>query len=128
MLDRLGAEVPLHFTAFHPDFQMLDIPPTPPATLARAREIARRAGLRYVYTGNVADPEGQATLCPECGAPLIERTWHASRVVRARERVLPPVRDGDRGGVVESVLRASETDARTDGATTRCHPEPSAAI
>src|SRR5690606_16369464 len=56
MLDRLGPDVPLHFTAFHPDFRMRDRPPTPPATLARAREQALRAGLRWVYTGNVRDP------------------------------------------------------------------------
>jgi pyruvate formate lyase activating enzyme len=85
MADRLGAEVPLHFTAFHPDFEMRDTPHTPPETLARAREIASRAGLRYVYTGNVADPEGQATHCPKCATPLVERTWHASRVTELED-------------------------------------------
>ncbi len=68
----LGPEVPLHFTAFHPAFAMLDTPRTPPATLARARRRARAAGLRYVYTGNVRDREGQSTWCPDCGALLIE--------------------------------------------------------
>jgi len=78
---RLGTDVPVHFTAFHPEFRMVDHPSTPAGTLTRARQIARRAGLRFVYTGNVADPDGQSTTCPECGVPLIARTWHASRVV-----------------------------------------------
>ncbi|MFM1767803.1 MAG: hypothetical protein RJA22_332 [Verrucomicrobiota bacterium] len=69
----LGPDVPLHFTAFHPDFQLPDVPPTPPATLARARQQALAAGLRYVYTGNVRDPEGQATRCAGCGRVLIGR-------------------------------------------------------
>ncbi len=72
----LGPDVPLHFTAFHPDYRMLDTPPTPPATLKRAREQALAAGLRYVYTGNVYDSEGQATYCAGCGACVIERDWH----------------------------------------------------
>lgn len=78
----LGPDVPLHFTAFHPSFRMLDRPPTPPATLTRARQIAREAGLRHVYTGNVHDPEGQTTWCPGCGAPVIERDWHSVRRIR----------------------------------------------
>ncbi|MCD6248929.1 MAG: AmmeMemoRadiSam system radical SAM enzyme [candidate division Zixibacteria bacterium] len=72
----LGAEVPMHFTAFHPDWKMLDIPPTPPHTLTLAREIALRNGVRYVYTGNVHDPSGAATFCHKCGAVLIGRDWH----------------------------------------------------
>ncbi len=72
----LGGDVPLHFTAFHPDFKMLDVAPTPPATLARAREIARRHGLRYVYTGNVHDTTGSSTYCPGCGRRVIERDWY----------------------------------------------------
>lgn len=71
----LGVHVPLHFSAFHPDYKMIDVPATPPATLTRARDIARRAGLRYVYTGNVHDREGDTTLCPSCGAAVIERDW-----------------------------------------------------
>ena len=71
--ERLGPDVPLHFTAFHPDFKMLDRPPTPPQTLTEARQIGLANGLRYVYTGNVFDPAGQTTYCSECGAPLIER-------------------------------------------------------
>jgi pyruvate formate lyase activating enzyme len=73
VFDNLGPDVPLHFTAFHPDFRMLDIPATPPATLRRARAIAREVGLHHVYTGNVRDREGQSTWCSGCGALLIER-------------------------------------------------------
>jgi pyruvate formate lyase activating enzyme len=72
----LGPDVPLHFTAFHPDFKMMDTPHTPPATLTRARRQARAAGLHYVYTGNVHDVEGQSTCCASCGALLIERDWY----------------------------------------------------
>jgi pyruvate formate lyase activating enzyme len=71
--DHLGPDVPWHFSAFHPDYRMLDAPRTPPATLTRAREIARAHGLRFVYTGNVHDPEGQSTRCPGCGALAIGR-------------------------------------------------------
>jgi pyruvate formate lyase activating enzyme len=80
--DHMGADVPVHFTAFHPDYKMLDRPPTPPATLSRARAIAREAGLRHVYTGNVHDPEGQTTFCPGCGAAVIERDWMSVRAYR----------------------------------------------
>jgi len=76
LVDHLGADVPLHFTAFHPDFKMLDVPPTPPATLRRARRIAMGNGLRYVYTGNVHDTEGGTTLCPGCGAEVVVRDWY----------------------------------------------------
>ncbi len=69
----LGPDVPHHFTAFHPDFKMLDTPATPPGTLTRARAIALRNGLRFVYTGNVRDEAGGSTLCPGCGARVIGR-------------------------------------------------------
>jgi pyruvate formate lyase activating enzyme len=72
----LGTDVPLHFTAFHPAFKMLDRPPTPPQTLSEARRIALDAGLRYVYTGNVHDRAGQTTYCHHCGAVLVERDWY----------------------------------------------------
>ncbi|CAA7621302.1 conserved hypothetical protein [Magnetospirillum sp. LM-5] len=72
----LGPDVPLHFSAFHPDYKMTDLPNTPLSTLARARDIARRAGLHYVYTGNVHDEAGGSTYCPGCGAKLIGRDWH----------------------------------------------------
>jgi pyruvate formate lyase activating enzyme len=76
IMDHLGPDVPLHFTAFHPDWKMLDRPRTPPATLATARRIARENGLRYVFTGNVHDPAGQSTYCHGCGALLIGRDWY----------------------------------------------------
>ncbi len=75
-MDHLGPDVPLHFTAFHPDWKMLDTPPTPPAMLRMARRIAMEAGIRYVYTGNIHDPAGQATYCHGCGAKLIGRDWY----------------------------------------------------
>jgi pyruvate formate lyase activating enzyme len=72
----LGPDVPLHFTAFHPDFKMGAIPATPAATLTRARRIALGEGLHYVYTGNVHDREGGVTSCAGCGSSLIRRDWH----------------------------------------------------
>jgi pyruvate formate lyase activating enzyme len=80
--DELGPDVPLHFTAFHPDYRMTDVPATPPATLQRARRIALDQGLRHVYTGNVHDLEGGTTFCPGCHARLIERDWHDVRSYR----------------------------------------------
>ncbi|MBL8352087.1 MAG: AmmeMemoRadiSam system radical SAM enzyme [Burkholderiaceae bacterium] len=77
IVTELGPDVPLHFTAFHPDYKLADRPRTPAETLQRARRIARDAGLRHVYTGNVHDTEGGTTLCHGCQAPLIERDWHA---------------------------------------------------
>jgi pyruvate formate lyase activating enzyme len=74
--ERLGPEVPLHFSAFFPAFKLTDVPATPPATLARARHLALRAGLRHVYTGNVHDPEGEETRCAGCGELLIARDWY----------------------------------------------------
>jgi pyruvate formate lyase activating enzyme len=76
-LDTLGPDVPLHFTAFHPDWKLRDRPPTPARTLTEARRIAKAAGLRHVYTGNVHDREGQSTWCHGCGALLIGRDWYA---------------------------------------------------
>jgi pyruvate formate lyase activating enzyme len=72
----LGPDVPLHFTAFHPDYKMTDIARTPAATLTRARRIALGEGLRFVYTGNVHDTDGGTTFCPGCAKPLIVRDWH----------------------------------------------------
>jgi pyruvate formate lyase activating enzyme len=72
----LGPDTPLHFSAFHPDFKMLDVPPTPPSTLTRARKQAKAAGIHHVYTGNVHDVEGQSTYCAKCKALLIERDWY----------------------------------------------------
>lgn len=78
----LGEDVPLHFTAFHPDFKMRDKKRTPERLLMDARDIALRAGIRYCYVGNVYNTEGQATYCPACKAPLIERDWHTVNVNR----------------------------------------------
>ena len=81
----LGPDVPLHFSAFHPDYKMTDRPRTPPETLTRAREIALGEGVRYVYTGNVHDRVGGTTRCPACKTPVIERDWYvieASNMVR----------------------------------------------
>jgi pyruvate formate lyase activating enzyme len=75
--DHLGSDVPLHFTAFHPDYKMTDVPATPLATLQRARRIALANGLHHVYTGNVHDRAGGTTRCSACGEALIERDWHA---------------------------------------------------
>jgi pyruvate formate lyase activating enzyme len=75
-LENLGPEVPLHFSAFHPDFKMSDLPRTPSATLTRAREQALSAGIKHVYTGNVHDADGQSTYCAGCGSLLIERDWY----------------------------------------------------
>jgi pyruvate formate lyase activating enzyme len=72
----LGPDVPLHFTAFHPDFKMDTLPATPAATLTLARRIAQDEGIRFVYTGNVHDREGGTTSCGGCEGPLIRRDWH----------------------------------------------------
>ena len=76
LVEHLGPDVPRHFSAFHPDFKLRDAPPTPPGTLRRARQQARAAGLRHVYTGNVHDLEGDATLCAGCGEVVIARDWY----------------------------------------------------
>ena len=76
IMRELGPDVPLHFTAFHPDYKMTDLPRTPSATLTRAREIATREGIRYVYTGNVHDRTGGTTFCPGCAKPVIVRDWY----------------------------------------------------
>jgi pyruvate formate lyase activating enzyme len=72
----LSPEVPLHFTAYHPDWKMRDRPATPASTLRRAREIAREVGLKHVYCGNVSDPATQSTFCTSCGKLLIARDWY----------------------------------------------------
>ena len=76
LMKELGPDVPLHFSAFHPDHKMQDVPATPPTTLVRARHIALEEGLHYVYTGNVHNMEGDSTFCPGCHAPLIVRDWY----------------------------------------------------
>ncbi len=76
VVEHLGPDVPMHFTAFHPDWKMMDKPHTPPATLTRARAIAMKNGVHFAYTGNVHDTTGGSTLCPQCGTVLIERDWY----------------------------------------------------
>ena len=101
----LGTTVPLHFTAFHPDYKMRDVPRTPPATLARARRIARDRGLEFVYTGNVSDDEGGTTYCSSCGSAIVVRNWYDIRdyeltstgACRHCGTTLPGVFDGDAG-------------------------------
>jgi pyruvate formate lyase activating enzyme len=70
----IGPDVPVHFTRFHPDYQLLNLPPTPVATLERARSLAMGRGLRYVYVGNVPDHPGNHTYCPKCGKAVIKRS------------------------------------------------------
>ena len=77
IIEHLGAQVPVHFSAFHPDFKLLDVPPTPPAALRKARAIAKQVGLEHVYTGNVHDVEGDTSSCAGCGEALIVRDWYA---------------------------------------------------
>lgn len=76
ILENLGDQVPVHFTAFHPDFRMQDIPPTPAATLRRARQQALAAGIKFAYVGNVDDSRGQSTYCPSCSKLVIERRFY----------------------------------------------------
>ncbi|NQU22300.1 MAG: AmmeMemoRadiSam system radical SAM enzyme [Candidatus Nealsonbacteria bacterium] len=84
IVDELGPDVPLHFSAFHPDFKVTDRPATSPQTLIAAHDIARRAGLRYVYTGNVRDPEHQGTRCPGCEQIVIQRSGYVLGVYGIR--------------------------------------------
>jgi pyruvate formate lyase activating enzyme len=86
IVDKLGPDVPLHFTAFHPDWKMRDKPPTSAATLTRARRIALANGLRHVYTGNVHDTEGSSTYCPSCKTRVIERDWYELGEYRLDEK------------------------------------------
>jgi pyruvate formate lyase activating enzyme len=76
IVNELGEDVPLHFSAFHPDYKMMDVSATPADKLKEARELALSSGLHYVYTGNVHDSHGGSTWCPECGELLIERDWY----------------------------------------------------
>jgi pyruvate formate lyase activating enzyme len=80
--ENLGPDVPLHFTAFHPEFKLQDKPPTPPETLHQARRIALEAGLHFVYEGNIVTDAG-STYCPRCTTRLVRRSWH-----RVEENVL----------------------------------------
>jgi len=76
IVKNLGQNIPLHFTAFHPAHRLLKLPPTPASTLQKAREIALASGIRYCYTGNIEDPEGETTFCHACGKKLIGRSGY----------------------------------------------------
>ncbi len=76
VVENIGPDVPWHFTAFHPDWKMMDKPSTPASTLTRARAIAMKNGVRYAYTGNVHDEAGGSTYCHACGDMLIGRDWY----------------------------------------------------
>ena len=82
----LGPDVPIHFTAFHPDYHLLDHPPTSQSTLSHARQIAKKQGLHHVYTGNVHDLQGGSTFCSQCGQLLIERNWYEIRQYLLKDR------------------------------------------
>ena len=105
VVDELGAHVPVHFSAFHPAWKLGDRPRTPPATLRQARRLAMDAGVRFVYTGNVHDREGDTTRCPGCGEAVIERDWYRLLGYRLDERgrcqgcgtQMPGVFDGPAG-------------------------------
>lgn len=87
ILKNLGDEVPVHFTAFHPDFKMTNKPRTPVSTLDMARSTALSSGLKYCYTGNVHNIESQTTYCPSCNKQLIIRDWHSvleNRLINGR--------------------------------------------
>ena len=76
VLTNLGDDVPLHFTAFHPDFKLTDKPATPPETLHGARRLAMQMGLKYVYEGNIFS-DGANTICPGCKQVVVSRSWHS---------------------------------------------------
>jgi pyruvate formate lyase activating enzyme len=88
ILEHLGPDVPLHFTAFHPDFKLQDKPRTPPATLHMARKIALEVGLHYVYEGNIHNGAGE-TRCPQCDALLVRRGWHEVYEFRLKDGACP---------------------------------------
>ncbi|MCU0959785.1 MAG: AmmeMemoRadiSam system radical SAM enzyme [Pirellulaceae bacterium] len=89
ILTELGDDVPLHFTAFHPDYRLRDRPPTPRETLLEAYDTARSLGIKYAYVGNVHDPRHDSTYCPQCGQLLIERNWHEIRAYHLQQDRCP---------------------------------------
>jgi pyruvate formate lyase activating enzyme len=74
VVNEVGPDVAIHFTRFHPDYQMLNLPPTPVATLEKAYEIAKAEGIRYPFVGNVPGHPGNNTYCPKCGKTVVTRT------------------------------------------------------
>jgi pyruvate formate lyase activating enzyme len=105
VMRELGPNVPLHFSAFHPDHKMQDVPATPLATLLQARRLALDQGLHHVYTGNVHHQDGDATYCPVCQTALIQRDWYQIQSYRLTEdgrcpvcRAVVPGRFGPKAG------------------------------
>ena len=109
ILEHLGPDVPLHFTAFHPDFKLRDKPRTPPETLHRARKIALEVGLHYVYEGNIFS-DGGNTECPQCGTMLIKRSWHDVLENRLQKGKCPKC-----GQAIPGVWEKGGTIARING-------------
>ncbi len=89
ILDNLGDSVPLHFTSFHPDYKLLNLPKTPKQKLIEARNIAISKGMKYVYTGNVWFEEGSTTFCPNCKKSLIVRSWHEVMMDKVKDGKCP---------------------------------------
>lgn len=89
ILDNLGDTIPIHFTAFHPDYKLTNLPKTPKETLIKARNTAMRKGIKYVYTGNVWYDEGSTTYCPKCKTPLITRSWHEVMINKVKDGKCP---------------------------------------
>jgi pyruvate formate lyase activating enzyme len=106
ILQHLGPDVPLHFTAFHPDFKLRNKPATPPETLHRACEIAHHAGLNFVYEGNIFS-EAANTYCPGCGQLLIQRSWHDVLTNRIKDGACPKCGQGIPGVWVKSMAAQS---------------------
>jgi len=81
VVSSLGAEIPVHFSAFHPDYRLRDVPRTPTSTLARAFDIARRQGLDFVYLGNIFAGDKDDTFCPKCGSLAVRREGFSASLV-----------------------------------------------
>lgn len=102
VVENLGPDVPMHFSAFHPDWKMQDTPSTPPATLSMARKIAMDNGVNFAYVGNVHDSKGDSTWCPGCGQLLIERDWYVLGQWNLDEKGCCPSCGYKLPGVIES--------------------------
>ena len=89
IMSHLGPDIPIHFTAFHPDFRLTHRPNTPADTLKNARKLAQSIGLNYVYTGNIVDEEGGTTYCPSCQSALIVRDWHEIKRYDLKDNACP---------------------------------------
>ncbi|MEA2030955.1 MAG: hypothetical protein U9N55_05090, partial [candidate division Zixibacteria bacterium] len=80
----LGTDTPIHFSRFSPRYLLKNLPPTPRATLERARDISRAEGLEYVYLGNLGGHQGESTYCPKCGELLIKRTGYQTKIINMK--------------------------------------------